>query len=509
MSSTDFASAQERVAARRAARQAAERARLPAHARPSTSTARIIQQRLPAPVSRAFEYLQPHWDVIKGREGTKPAFRVGQVDAELLDEELIELLRGQVGDALKYFGAHLKDDWSAETLLALRAILFKLTIWDHDASYGASLQNLKYTDARVPGLGRNPPSRSQKALYGLLSVGGRYAWNKWEDYLLDVGGSYDEPSPTIRRLASLSSYAFSAYSFAAFASFLVFLLHGKYRTVLDRLLRLRLTSTTAHVTKEVSFEYLNRQLVWHAFTEFLLFLLPLVGISRWKKWIARAWRRLKMAVRQSKDEEEEEMKDAGELGFLPERTCAICYQDQNPIGAPGGEAAETLGANSGIMGSSQTDITNPYETVPCGCKYCFVCLAQRIEAEDGDGWACLRCGEIVRQCKPWSGDVIEEKIRRGSGKRVSFVVEEASAPPQHIQDVDPMPVEDNRTHGVELDAPLSPAQPLNESAQWADVDGEASENGSMSDSEEEENGVADEEDDEEGHAENHDVLQGF
>ena len=44
------------------------------------------------------------WNSIKGREGTRPAFRVGQVDAELLDEELLGLLKGQVGDALKYFG---------------------------------------------------------------------------------------------------------------------------------------------------------------------------------------------------------------------------------------------------------------------------------------------------------------------------------------------------------------------------------------------------------------------
>ena len=44
------------------------------------------------------------WDAINGREGTRPAYRVGQVDAELLDEELHELLKGQVGEGLKYFG---------------------------------------------------------------------------------------------------------------------------------------------------------------------------------------------------------------------------------------------------------------------------------------------------------------------------------------------------------------------------------------------------------------------
>jgi peroxin-2 len=49
------------------------------------------------------------WNSVKGRDGTRPAFRVGQVDAELLDEELLGLMKGQVGDALKYFGVCLDE----------------------------------------------------------------------------------------------------------------------------------------------------------------------------------------------------------------------------------------------------------------------------------------------------------------------------------------------------------------------------------------------------------------
>ncbi len=71
------------------------------------------------------------WESINGRKGTNPSFRVGQVDAELLDEELLGLLKGQVGDASKYFGSHLQDEWGEEIMLGLRAVLFKLTIWDH------------------------------------------------------------------------------------------------------------------------------------------------------------------------------------------------------------------------------------------------------------------------------------------------------------------------------------------------------------------------------------------
>ena len=87
---------------------------------------------------------------------------------------------------------HLRDDWSPEILLILRAALFKLSIWDHNASYGAAMQNLQYTDARQPGFVPALPTKSQKACYGILSVGGRYGWNKWEDWLAERDGGHED-----------------------------------------------------------------------------------------------------------------------------------------------------------------------------------------------------------------------------------------------------------------------------------------------------------------------------
>ncbi|RDA89525.1 hypothetical protein CP533_1516 [Ophiocordyceps camponoti-saundersi (nom. inval.)] len=362
MTDSSFVLAQQRVAARHRARQA----------------------HLAAADKARYRLLPFSLEAASSRIGTRPAFRVSQVDAELLDDELVELLRAQVGDALRYFAdGHLQDDWSAEVSLALRALLFKLTVWDHDATYGAALQNLRFTDARRDGPVLVPPSRLQKSLYGLVTVVGRYAWSKWEDWLLDE----DEPRSFLSRWTWRLSTAHSA---AALVSFLVFLLHGRYRTLLDRLLRMRLAPPTSQVSREVSFEYLNRQLVWHAFTEFLLFVLPLVGINRWRRWLGRTWRRTKDMIRTDDGEDDA---SRGELAFLPERTCAICYQDQNEDPT----TAMMMAAPSGVVGSAQTDVTNPYETVPCGCVYCFVCLATRLEREEGEGWTCLRCGEHVAE----------------------------------------------------------------------------------------------------------------
>lgn len=204
------------------------------------------------------------------------------------------------------------------------------------------------------------------------------------------------------------------------ASFLVFLVNGRYRTVLDRILRLRLVPPTNHASREISFEYLNRQLVWHAFTEFLLFFLPLVGISRWRRWLSRAWRKARTLIRTNGADEQEESATKGEYAFLPERTCAICYQDQNSTSTIESDATVVIGTSGGVVGSAQTDVTNPYETIPCGCIYCFVCIGTRLELEEGDGWTCLRCGELVKKCKPWAGDVLLETPIPASRKSVSF-----------------------------------------------------------------------------------------
>jgi peroxin-2 len=82
----------------------------------------------------------------------------------------------------------------------LRAILFKLSIWDHNASYGALLQGLEYTDSRSKSPILSPPTKWQKSLYGFLTVGGRYAWEKWENWLIDHENGYEEVNTSPRAL---------------------------------------------------------------------------------------------------------------------------------------------------------------------------------------------------------------------------------------------------------------------------------------------------------------------
>ncbi|KAJ6144402.1 hypothetical protein N7470_008297 [Penicillium chermesinum] len=448
MSSTNFAAAQERVLERRRLREAEARARRAEQQRASPINPATVQ-RLPYPLNRLPDAGWSLWNTVKGREGTRPAFRVGQVDAELLDEELLGLLKGQ---------HQLREDWSHEIQFVLRALLFKLSIWDHNASYGAALQGLQYTDSRSKGPVHSPPTKVQKSLYGLLTVGGRYAWDKWESWLIGQEGGYEEPSQDMRMLSRITDFVSTTHSIAAFIE--------SYAS-----------ASRHHLPKLVErfpFEYLNRQLVWHAFTEFLLFLLPLVGIGRWRRWISRAWRKTVTTLKASGEDEDQSEKQ-GELAHLPERTCAICYRDQNPAVTTESDVLAASASAGGITGSAQTDVTNPYETIPCGCIYCFVCIVQKIEAEEGQGWVCLRCGEIVKKCQPWNGDVLQEaRSLPGTGKIVGFAMDEETDPKETIQSNE----KSGKTSPLEE---LSSDEALQHSSEWSTEDNEPAEHHTIAD----------------------------
>ena len=52
---------------------------------------------------------------------------------------------------------------------------------------------------------------------------------------------------------------------------------------MHRILGAQLVYEQAVVSRALSFEYLNSQLVWHELSELLLFVLPLVDVTRLKR----------------------------------------------------------------------------------------------------------------------------------------------------------------------------------------------------------------------------------
>ncbi|MCO5554340.1 hypothetical protein L7F22_007869 [Adiantum nelumboides] len=291
--------------------------------------------------------------------------RVSQLDAELLDTELTTMLLEPLKAALRNIRVTLPTTLEPELLLVLRLALYKFSIFDRGATYGAMLQNLRYRNewAHRGGLqstSRDAPlSRFQLLAFPSLTIVAPYLHTKLERTMSRMSYS-DMPSDDVRRILwNGLDRAQRIYAALTLANFLAFLSDGRYRTLTDRVLGMRLTYAQRTMNRNVSFEFLNRQLVWHAFTESLLFLLPLVKPRRLLRRLLRlpthplvlstllavlpsyvASRvglsrdeagkpRFRMPLAGSKgvkEKEEEERRQRARYATLPEGVCAICWE---------------------------------------------------------------------------------------------------------------------------------------------------------------------------------------
>jgi peroxin-2 len=208
----------------------------------------------------------------------------------------------------------------------------------------------------------------------------------------------------------------------------------------DRLLNLQLAPATRLVKREVSYEFMNRQMVWHAFTvrlpvfspryklsvvcaqEFLLFVLPLLPRRALQRMTSAAMDvalhpiAAVAAIMPASVRDTLQLSAQAEIGqprglywHLPETECAICHENAalalnvNPTGLA--EQARPYTTTSPAPPDSPSNpgeppthaLMTPYRT-SCKHVYCYVCIADRMlrVADDGSGpWSCLRCAELV------------------------------------------------------------------------------------------------------------------
>jgi len=315
--------------------------------------------------------------------------RVSQVDAGRLDGELSSLLREQF---LRIF-ARVHPGFAAqrtpELTLALDALVFYFTVWSHRPTPGMELMNLRYRDERRrPRGGRSdamsarsgmegaPLGVAQRVAYFVAFVGGRFAWSKLARHA-QVRRWAEAPAGSPARVAARGiEYAENAYAAASLANLLAFLRSGVYRSPWERAIGARLVYEEPNAQRIVSYEYLNRQLVWTELSELALFVLPLVSAPRLRRAFG-------------------ELFGGGGFGF-------------GASGAAAGGASEARTSPSDDRAARTRALapeevrcaacgakpaTTPYAAQPCGHAYCYYCLRARCRLDPG--YACAKCGERV------------------------------------------------------------------------------------------------------------------
>jgi len=189
---------------------------------------------------------------------------------------------------------------------------------------------------------------------------------------------------------------------------------SRYRTLGERVAKMRLVYDKAQLAPNVSFEFLNRQLVWEAFTEFLLFLLPILPLARLRLLLARRLAASRassstlarlaprpllalLGIAPPVPRPAAGQPRQGPFHALAPSLCAICmardFPEDGPTRPPAGEPGVQLAYAGDCDGK---------------CEYCYWCLGMELgKAEEvGESWECLRCCGEVRRMERVKGEVV-------------------------------------------------------------------------------------------------------
>ncbi|KAJ3293667.1 peroxisome assembly protein (Peroxin-2) [Blyttiomyces sp. JEL0837] len=252
------------------------------------------------------------------------------------------MVKGQFYDTVAVFAPSLKQKYDPEVSAVVQFMLNTFSIYASGASYGLQLQNLKYrNESKHSGMlevlsNDAPLSLRQKIMHAVLTIGGRLSWLRLNRYMAQREWSERRTNDWRYRIWTFMQKAEQVYNGLSLLNFLVFLYDGRYRSLLDRMLRMRIVYRKREVARQVSYEFMNRQLVWHSFTEFLMFLIPVLNLPKLRVTLSKMFST--GGYRSGASD-------------LPEHICAICVADNR----------------------TPSNVQVPY-TTNCGHIYCYYCI---------------------------------------------------------------------------------------------------------------------------------------
>ncbi|KAJ8320663.1 hypothetical protein KUTeg_002250, partial [Tegillarca granosa] len=127
-------------------------------------------------------------------------------------------------------------------------------------------------------------SRRQKYVYALILIGSPWLRDRSSNILKYFGlNKWKEQSQKILRWIEVT------FKLANLLNFLVFLQQGVYHSITERILGIRPMFPKKQGVRQVSFEYMTRELMWHGFSEFLFFILPLVNFQKIKNFMQKTF----------------------------------------------------------------------------------------------------------------------------------------------------------------------------------------------------------------------------
>jgi len=275
--------------------------------------------------------------------------RVSQLDAATLDKEVAGILDSQLKKFLESIPGYDFSWLEPELEAAIKSLFWFYVFRNEGASLGQKMMDMSYR----PGTDSILGGRTKWAYFFFTVV---LPWLRQR--LPSVVGWKDEAKKA--RVERTLEHVCSAIELVNLLHFLWFVNRGGFRTILERFLGLRAIHNSQPFLEELDTEFTERELLWHGFSDILIFVLPMLNYRRFYNAIVRLGKRVRRGwsgADNDKDEISEKIKRTDILS-----PCAYCEQ------VP--------------------------PTLPChlGCShvYCYYCLAANLEADKN--YACAVCG---------------------------------------------------------------------------------------------------------------------
>ncbi|KAJ3295765.1 peroxisome assembly protein (Peroxin-2) [Rhizoclosmatium sp. JEL0117] len=187
-----------------------------------------------------------------------------------------------------------------KSVILLGRLLALLPVFTASGSdYALTAFNLRLTSGRdiyanVP----KPLSLVQKIVYVAWFAVGDEAVSGVKDALMkreDVQVEWDEDDAVStttqpkwkQSLLTAINHVENILALASLANFILYLRYGSYRTLIERILNIRIIPRSKSLpVATASFDHMNRELVWRSLTEFISSMLPLLNLLRLQKYLS-------------------------------------------------------------------------------------------------------------------------------------------------------------------------------------------------------------------------------
>ena len=206
---------------------------------------------------------------------SETVLRVSQLDALELDEEILEMLWGQLSNCARHFSANTLYTIKPEVMALLRLLLWRYSLLATGATFGQQMLGLTYSHSYNSAA---PISRAKRITLVGLQIFAGWVHERWGGLLPWLSQEKGEV------LCKIVSYIELLLKAVMLLNFINFLLQGRYPTMFQRLLDLGMSHTRKQISQTPAFAYMNREILWHGFTEFIFTVLPLVNVARLRRW---------------------------------------------------------------------------------------------------------------------------------------------------------------------------------------------------------------------------------